>query len=106
MPARLRTAYFLEISEQAEQAYVPQPYPGRMVLFRGDGLDQDAYLGDDPEFGWGGLASGGLEIQLTPGADENRRDILHEPYVATVAEQLEACLQAAHVTCRDRSTGL
>ena len=35
----------------AERAYEPQPYPGDIVVFYGEGLYED------PELGWGGLAA-------------------------------------------------
>ena len=44
---------------------------------------------EDPMLGWGALAGGGLEIHDVPGEHGN---VLNEPHVRTVAEELETIL--------------
>jgi thioesterase domain-containing protein len=44
---------------------------------------------EDPRLGWVALAGGGLEIHDAPGEHGN---VLNEPHVRTVAEELEAIL--------------
>jgi thioesterase domain-containing protein len=44
--------------------YVPPPYPGRLTIFRRPVEDLDA--GQESDFGWKGMASGGLEVIEVP----------------------------------------
>ncbi len=70
-----------------ETAYVPQRYPGRLILFRAseqpDGFDYDPYMG------WQNLAAE-VELQEIPG---NRQTTYKEPHVQVFAERLRACLE-------------
>ncbi len=88
---------------QAVLNYVPQVYPGRLILFRatdepGQGwyyypagmATPDDWHSRDPEYGWGSLAGGGLEIHDVPGRHDT---ILKEPRVETLAEMVQACLE-------------
>jgi surfactin family lipopeptide synthetase A len=72
---------------QAEAEYTPRPYRGRVILFRSNHKP----LGQlrDPRLGWSECAINGLEVHEIAGNHEN---ILLEPQVRTVAEQLESCL--------------
>ena len=72
---------------QAQADYKPQPYPGRVILFR----SSHKPLGQvsDPRAGWSTYAAQGLEICEITGNHEN---ILLEPQVRLVARQLRACL--------------
>jgi thioesterase domain-containing protein len=76
---------------QAEADYQPQAYSGRVILFRSN----HEPLGQlsDPRAGWSTCASRGLEIYEIKGNHEN---ILLEPQVRSVAEQLKVCLDNAH----------
>ncbi|MGH9901783.1 MAG: thioesterase domain-containing protein, partial [Pyrinomonadaceae bacterium] len=78
---------------QCAQNYVPRVYPGRVTLFRASKQPQGIY--PDPELGWGGLASGGLEIHEVPG---HHGSMLSAPRVETLAEQLTACLDKARAS--------
>jgi len=73
---------------QAESGYTPRAYPGRVILFR----SSHKPLGQlsDPRAGWNTYAVRGLEICEVQGNHEN---ILLEPQVRSVAEQLKACLE-------------
>ncbi len=71
---------------QAAKDYMPRPYPGRVILFR----SSHKPLGQvsDPHAGWSTYATG-LEIYEVKSNHEN---ILLEPQVRFVAEQLRTCL--------------
>ncbi len=86
---RLRLTYFLMNNSRAESMYVPQVYPGRMILFETQGLF------DDPQLGWGGLVAGGLEIHQIPGEHRHHRDLMKATFIRTVSEQLKDCLRSA-----------
>jgi amino acid adenylation domain-containing protein len=87
LPEQAREAYFLRLHAKAEQAYEPQPYNGDLLVFYGE----DLY--EDPELGWGGLASGGIRAYAVPGRHDNNRRAMMEPYVAFVSERLQAHLE-------------
>jgi amino acid adenylation domain-containing protein len=72
---------------QAEKEYRPRPYSGRVILFR----SSHKPLGQvsDPRAGWTTYAPDELEIYEIQGNHEN---ILLEPQVRSVAEQLRTCL--------------
>jgi thioesterase domain-containing protein len=72
---------------------VPQPYAGRVTLFRTKG---GPYV---PPFDWEQLTSGQLEVLFGPG---EHSDLRSEPYVRQWAEQLKKSLQQVQeptVTC-------
>jgi thioesterase domain-containing protein len=70
------------------QRYRPKPYPGRVLLFRSSLPSVGLY--GDPQFGWGELFNGGLEVCDIPG---DHRDMFLEPYVGNTATKLGACLR-------------
>jgi thioesterase domain-containing protein len=77
----------LGIHLRAIHEYEPQTYPGRVTLYRVQAmLLRRAY---DPEYGWGRLAEGGVEIKKISGAHYN---ILERPYVESLADALGASL--------------
>ncbi len=88
IPQSLRTAYVLEMTENAERTYHPKSYSGRLTIFRGIGVyDHDA------ELGWSGLAAKGLEIyDIGDTPQEGRREMINEPIVGKLACQLKSCL--------------
>jgi thioesterase domain-containing protein len=45
----------------------------------------------DPEYGWGALAAGGVEVRLIAGS---HRNIHMAPHVGSLAEQLRSALDA------------
>ncbi len=63
--------------------YVPQPYQGRVLLFRA--ADQTLLLSEDPNLGWARLAAGGLEIREVP---TEHCFILRDPFVRSIADDL------------------
>jgi hypothetical protein len=70
--------------------YLPRPYPGQMVLIRGN--DQPARFYRDPYLGWEGLAEEGVYIERVP---VERGYVVDEPYVQDTAVKLQAYLEQA-----------
>ena len=101
----------LESHVEARLRYVPQPYEGRVTLFRAHeqllaaagALDHGPPLTEavrqivrkvaDPMMGWGGLAAHGVEVHELPG---NHFSMLRPPHVSALAGELRACLERAH----------
>lgn len=82
-------------SEEAAKQYVLRAYPGRVILFRSREKPLTQFR--DPHAGWSAYAGQGLEIHEIAG---NHEDILLEPRVRLVAEQLKVCLDVAQTTNR------
>jgi thioesterase domain-containing protein/acyl carrier protein len=77
---------------QADREYRPRPFPGRVILFRSS---QKPLRGvSDPHLGWSTYVPRGLEVYEIEGNHEN---ILLEPQVRSVAEQLKICLAEAEI---------
>jgi amino acid adenylation domain-containing protein len=75
------------------RAYWPEDFtPGRfrapVVLFKRP--KQPFYYVDDPEMGWGRRSESGVEIHEI---EFDHEEILREPYVHPLGEQLEACIR-------------
>jgi thioesterase domain-containing protein len=82
---------------KAQAAYVPRVYPGRTILFR----SRDRRLTEfrNPHTGWSAYFAGGLEICEILGDHYN---ILVEPQVRLVAEQLRGILNGKHPATQGR----
>ena len=76
-----------QANRQAHQAYVPQVYPGRVILFQASERPPGFYY--DPQLGWGNLAAGGIEIYKIPGTHTS---IMKSP---VLAKKLKICLDKA-----------
>jgi thioesterase domain-containing protein/acyl carrier protein len=86
-------ANFLKVAEahrKAIRAYRPRIYPGPVTLFRA--RDPLMHRFADPQFGWGGLAAGGVVVRLIDGP---RGAVIEEPRVRVLAEELRARLTDA-----------
>jgi FkbH-like protein len=77
-----------QVHLDAGSTYQPRSYGGRVTLLRTRG--QPFLCSFHPEYGWGELAAGGVEIRMVPGAHEG---IFVEPEVRALAAQLAACLR-------------
>jgi thioesterase domain-containing protein len=80
----------LAAHDEAMAAYRPRPFGGRVTLFRVKTMS--LFRSHDPTMGWADVAGGGVDIRMVPGAHYN---ILEQPHVAGLAEQLRACLAEA-----------
>jgi thioesterase domain-containing protein len=67
----------------------PQPYPGKVTLFRAAQQQKTHDVSDDPCLGWSAVAQGGVEVRDVPG---DHAHMVHEPHVAALAEALKQCL--------------
>jgi acyl-CoA synthetase (AMP-forming)/AMP-acid ligase II/thioesterase domain-containing protein len=94
--ARRKVALLNEREEQfratLRRHYVPQRYPGSVVLFRAaDGQRWPGY-DFDPGLGWAGLAAAGLTVHEVPG---DHQGILKDPNVQVLARELRRYLAPA-----------
>ena len=87
----------VEAHTLAARNYVPDVYPGKVVLFRSKDLSRhtcrlEHYFGR-PEMGWNELARGGVELCWLPGAHHNMFYGENAPvFAARVKECLERTL--------------
>jgi thioesterase domain-containing protein/acyl carrier protein len=82
-----------DINDRAFLAYKPVSYPGKMTICKP--RRNYAFL-RDPFNGWGGIATGGLEVIELP---SDPGGIFLEPYVQTLAEKLKEQIdQAASIS--------
>jgi thioesterase domain-containing protein/acyl carrier protein len=81
--------------EKAYKRYVPHSYPGQVILFRAS-KQLRGLIGNDPYLGWHDLLHGNLEVCEVPGHQQN---VLLEPNVSRLAEELRSRLQAVHERC-------
>jgi aspartate racemase len=90
---RTSLAYNLEIlgteHDRAFETYEPKPYYGDVLLFRVD--KQLPGMRSEASLGWGAVVKGHLDIRELPGHQQN---ILTEPKVARLAQELGARLEA------------
>jgi hypothetical protein len=87
LPLDLRTHYIANIYGRASRAYVPQPYHGRVILYKTQGRYRNRQLR------WQDLIAGGLDIHEL---DTDHDNVFREPYVKTFAERLKLQLADAH----------
>jgi amino acid adenylation domain-containing protein len=85
LPAALRQSAWL-IAKAALTAGTPDPYPGRIVLFRPHERPKGPL--DDPYLGWRSI-SRKIELYEVPG---DHKHLLLPPNVASIGQQLKACL--------------
>lgn len=72
---------------QAIKEYHYHVYPGRVLLLRTEDKNRLEAVGVqyDPQFGWGELVTGELDIEYIPGSHLN---LLQEPFVQVLAKKL------------------
>ncbi|WP_263746314.1 SDR family NAD(P)-dependent oxidoreductase [Plectonema radiosum] len=85
----------IDANVQALDKYIFQIYPGRMTLFRTSDENRYEAIGEqyDPQFGWGDILTGGIDINHIPGS---HLSVMEEPHVQVIAEQLKVYLEKAH----------
>ncbi len=79
LPPSLRSPYILQVYFKAMDAYQPEVYPGRVIIYRSTPM-------------WRAITAGDTEVHEVPG---NHTDILKEPYVREWAEGLKSYLEQA-----------
>nr|WP_321162352.1 amino acid adenylation domain-containing protein [Nostoc sp. KVJ3] len=91
LPVNDKHLKIMDANIQAMSEYTFSPYLGRAVLLRADDRSRDDAIGTqyDPQFGWGDLVAGGLDIHYIPGSHHN---LFNEPHVQVLAETLRNCL--------------
>jgi thioesterase domain-containing protein len=67
-------------SDAMWHAYSPQPFAGRVVLFRAEG--REAEFADDATMGWRRSASGGVDVQFAQGIHEEMMELPHARHLA------------------------
>jgi thioesterase domain-containing protein/acyl carrier protein len=73
--------------------YRPQPYPGKLVLFRAAPSDHALreFSVSDPQNGWGFYAAGGVDvIELSC----DHLQVFHKPHLQMLAGKMRKCLDA------------
>jgi thioesterase domain-containing protein len=78
----------LKANQQALRTYVPQVYPGRIILFLSSEAPERAFY--DRRLGWSDMTTEGLEVHVVPGSHET---LFGEPHVRVLAQKLQGCLQ-------------
>jgi thioesterase domain-containing protein/acyl carrier protein len=81
---------YFETNSTAVKLYMPQPYQGRITLFRSsEGYQYAEQRSPDRILGWGRIARDGVEMYEIPG---NHMQIVREPSVKLLGEQLKECI--------------
>jgi amino acid adenylation domain-containing protein len=84
----------------AIQRYVPERYPNRITLFSANKSNENvdapetapSMHSDDQTLGWAALSVLPVTVYHTPG---DHRQMLNEPHVHTLAEQLRRCIETS-----------
>jgi amino acid adenylation domain-containing protein len=97
LPPPLRTDYIVSIYQRANQAYAPEAYRGRVILFKTQGRYRSGYSG------WENLLAGESEIEEL---DTDHDTVFKEPYVQILGDKLRTRLNniETNVTARRDST--
>jgi thioesterase domain-containing protein/acyl carrier protein len=83
MPEELLKLYIQNAMYKSQKNYLPEKYPGEMIVFR------SPELFDDPHLGWSDLVAGSIKTFDIPGEHPNRTYIFYEPFVPYLAEELK-----------------
>ena len=86
MPDSLRRQYVVDAIDKALKKYNPDVYHGQLIIFRSPWIFKNPYLR------WKKLIAGGIKTHDMPGKYKNRRFIMYEPYVGSLAEELKKYL--------------
>jgi hypothetical protein len=95
IPDGLRS--LMETHFQAGRAYNPSVYPGKVTLFRVKSMS--LLRSFDSQLGWRELASGGVDVRIIDGA---HRNILEQPYVQSLSNELKTSLKLAQAAATER----
>jgi hypothetical protein len=78
--------YFQRLARAAEVRYTPQPYDGRVAVWRAEGL----YFAED--LGWAQHVRGELVCTEIHGDQPTPRETMDEPHIAQLAANLRELL--------------
>jgi amino acid adenylation domain-containing protein len=96
---------------EAQNRYVPKPYPGHITLIRTTDLNlgitlhemrkmyRDAMV-NHPTYGWSEFTPEPVEVRHMPGHHES---MVREPHVQALAEELRACITEIEARLRQRA---
>ncbi|BAZ32051.1 amino acid adenylation domain-containing protein [Cylindrospermum sp. NIES-4074] len=82
----------ISANAQSLSRYTFESYPGAVTLFRTEDQNRGNAVGVkyEPQFGWGEIVTGGLDIHYIPGS---HLSLLNEPHVQLLAEKFKVCLE-------------
>jgi thioesterase domain-containing protein len=80
-------------AKESIREYLYTRYPGRVTLIRGMHDPLQFFAGQTRTLGWEDIAEAGVEVRFIPG---NHMVLFRRPYVASLARELQDCLNAAH----------
>ncbi len=78
-----------QFRRQIGRSYIPQPYCGKVIVFRAIDRDPFESITVNPYFGWRALAQDGVEIYDVPG---DHIGILKDPNVRVLTKALKTCI--------------
>ncbi|KAF3884862.1 MULTISPECIES: amino acid adenylation domain-containing protein [Nostocales] len=85
----------MDANVQAVKNYTFKKYLGQMTLLRTSDKHRDKEKGVgmqyDPQFGWGDVVTGEIDVHLVPGS---HLTLFEEPHVKVLAEKLKHCLES------------
>jgi len=90
LPDWMREGYYVQcIAEAAQNAFSPRRVDVPVAVFAAEGLYAT------PDMGWGDLTTGPLHCIAVPGEGQvTPRRTMREPYVASIADSLQALLDS------------
>ncbi|MBD2410736.1 amino acid adenylation domain-containing protein [Nostoc calcicola FACHB-3891] len=91
LPVTDKHLKIIDANTQAISKYIFSSYQGQIILLRPEDQSRDEATGTqyDPQFGWGDLVGGGVDVHYVPGS---HLSLLSEPHVQVLAETLRNCL--------------
>ncbi|MCC6488444.1 MAG: hypothetical protein IT364_13185 [Candidatus Hydrogenedentes bacterium] len=89
-----RTLKVLAANARSLRRYVPEPYPGRLVLLRATDQPLKRRFSDDPALGWANLEGNHVEVLPVGG---NHVTLFSRPYVNEVANHISKWLMKEQV---------
>ncbi|MCC6695332.1 MAG: alpha/beta fold hydrolase [Candidatus Hydrogenedentes bacterium] len=90
----IRTLKVLAANARSLRRYVPEPYPGRLVVLRANDQPLKRRFSDNPTLGWASLARERVEVLPVGG---NHVTLFSQPYVNEVANHINKWLMKEQV---------
>ena len=92
MPIGLKEFAGWSANKEAAKFYTPQPYSGKITLFKSDQTTSEIQYVLDPQLGWGDIAMGGVDIVECHG---DHVGMLKDPNVEKVSKSLRIAIDKA-----------